>query len=393
MQRIISATGSLPVAIAALNLLMALAAACGSTHYSPDATATLKAPALLPINTPQLATGLRTVELDPELRVLYVVGQEYAAIGLDNQVHLVDVNSGQINRITDDAHPKYRAAFSTDYVAWTDHRRRIELRDVDSHPPFNYSDDIFVLDRATGEQKRITEDPARRRGLEISGDWLVWLDRRNETGQHYVNFDIYAYNLRTGKEIPVAVAPGSQRSVAIHGSTVVWADNRNSPLAEAENGELPDPGCGDCPENRFDIYALDLTTGERRVLVETGYYNAAPEINGAYLAWRSYDPQRLPEIRLLDLESSHTRTLAQEGNFWSGPLLSDEYMVWSTSWPCDVGTGEGHDFTGVFAQRLGTGEIWKLSDYVEPTATVSGSMVIITERCQVGGREYAVFLK
>ena len=229
---------------------MALAAACGSTHYSPDATATLKAPALLPTNTPQLATGLRTVELDPEIRVLYVVGQEYAAIGPDNQVHLVDVNSGQINRITDDAHPKYQAAFSTDYVAWTDHRRRIELRDVDSHPPFNYSDDIFVLDRATGEQKRITEDPARRRGLEISGDWLVWLDRRNETGQHYVNFDIYAYNLRDRQGNP-------------RGGRTRLAEERGNPRQHRGVGGQPQQPPGGGGERRTARPGLRRLSGEQ----------------------------------------------------------------------------------------------------------------------------------
>ena len=331
--------------------------------------------------------------MDPKYRPVYLEGNEYAAIGPGNQVYLVNVETGEIDKVTDDVYPKYQAAFSEEYVAWTDHRRRVELADVDSNPPFNYSDDIFVLDRATGEQIRITEDPARRGALEISGDWLVWMDRRNETGQHYINFDIYGYNLKTGEEIPVAVAPGSQRSPSIHGNTVVWADNRNSPLAGARSRELPDSGCGDCPENRFDIFTLDLSTGEERVLVETGYYNEAPEINGAYLAWRAYDPERLPEIRLLDLESGRIRMMAQDGNFWSEPSLSEEYVVWSISWPCDVGTRREIDYTGVFAQHLETGESLKLSDYIEPWAAISGNMVIITERCWGGGREYAVFLE
>ena len=213
--------------------------------------------------------------------------------------------------------------------------------------------------------------------------------------QHYVNFDIYAYNLKTGEESPVAVAPGSQRSPAIHGHTVVWADNRNSPLAGAKNRELASPGCGDCPENRFDIYAMNLDTGEEQVLVENGYYNDVPDINGEYMAWRSYDPERLPEIRLLDLESGIVHTMVQDGNFWSGPSLSEQYLVWSTSWSCDVVVpGRDIDYTGVFARDLNKGEIRKLTDYVEPTALMSGNMVVISEFCQVpaAGRVYAVFL-
>ena len=234
-----------------------------STSGSDRLTAPEPTPTALPPTTPKPAVGLRTVKLDAGYRPVYAHGLEYAAIGPDGQLYIVNVETGvetgEVDQITEGDHPVYRAALSAGHVAWVDHRRKMELHDTDSNPPFNYSDDIFVQDRATGEVKRITEAPARRVDLEISGDWLVWMDRRNEAGQSSGHFDIYAYNLRTGEEIPVAVAPGSQRSPAIHGDTVVWADNRNSPaMATAE------ADCSNCPENRFDIYALDLTTGEER---------------------------------------------------------------------------------------------------------------------------------
>ena len=323
------------------------------------------------------STDLEIVELDPQYRPLYVDGIEYAAIGPEGHLYLVNVETGQVIQIAVGDHPIYQVALSDSHVAWVD------------------ANHIYVVDRVTGEEKRITEVSAQRGALRISGDWLVWMDRRNEAGQHYVNFDIYAHNLKTGEELPVAVAPGSQRSPSIHGHTVVWADNRNSPLAGAENRELPSPGCGDCPENRFDIYAMNLDTGEEQVLVENGYYNDVPDINGEYMAWRSYDPERLPEIRLLDLESGIVHTMVQDGNFWSGPSLSEEYLVWSTSWSCDVVVpGRDIDYTGVFAWDLNKGEIRKLTDYVEPTALMSGNMVVISEFCQVpaAGRVYAVFL-
>ncbi len=395
---------ALVVALLALSCLTALTVACEPTSPAPDATATrqvtattLSTATILPTSrtpaavTPQLATGLRTVELDPEYRPVYPVyvdGQEYASVGPDDQLYLVNVETGQMKQITEGEDPIYQAAFSAGHVAWVDHRREIELPDMDSDPPFNYSDDIFVLDRATGEQRRITEAPAQRQALQISGDWLVWQDRRNETGQDYTNFDIYAYNLETGQEIPVAIAPGAQIQPAIHGNTVVWADNRYSPEMETTKA-----GCSNCPENRFDIYAFDLSTGEERVLVETGHLNQAPEINGKYLAWRAYDPENPQEIRLLDLESGGTRTMTQvEGN-GSGPALSDEHLVWSSSWPCDVFPIENPDSNGVYAQDLATGETWKLSDYVETIAATSGNMVVISEWCWGRGPVYAAFLE
>ena len=272
-------------------------------------------------------------------------------------------------------------------MAWVDHRRKIELHDGDSNSPFNYSADIFVLDRGTGEEKRITEVPARRKGLEISGDWLVWMDRRNEMGEHYVNYDIYAYNLRSGKGIPVVVAPGSQRSPAIHGNTVVWSDNRNSPVMGTVKA-----GCGNCPENRFDIHAVNLTTGEERVLVDNGYLNWSPDIREALLAWQAREPGRPAEIRLLDLKSGHVRAMGQGRHFSSGPSLSDRHVTWSTSWACDVFPVPDTVFTGAFAGNLDTGEVWQLTDYVEPVVLLSGNMPIIVEYCWGGGPVYALLL-
>ena len=71
-----------------------------------------------------------------------------------------------------------------------------------------------------------------------------------------------AYDIETDEEIPVAVAPGAQQWPAIHGDMVVWADNRNSPVMGTRIA-----GCHNCPDNRFDIYSYDLTTGEERPLV------------------------------------------------------------------------------------------------------------------------------
>ena len=358
-----------------------------STSGSDRLTAPEPTPTALPPTTPKPAAGLRTVELDAGYRPAYAHGLEYAAIGPDGQLYKVNVDTGEVDQITEGDHPVYGAALSAGHVVWVDHRRKMELRDTDSNPPFNYSDDIFVQDRATGEVKRITEAPARRGDLEISGDWLAWMDRRNESGQSYDHFDIYAYNLRTGEEMPVAVAPGSQRSPAIHGDTVVWADNRNSPvMATAE------AGCSDCPENSFDIHALDLTTGEERVLVRSGYHNQAPDINGSHLAWQAHEPGRPAEVRLLDLESGHVHAVGQSRSFFSGPSLSDRHMIWTTSWPCDVRPVPDTYQTGAYAGDLDTGEVWQLTDYVQPVAYLSGIMAIIIEYCWGGGPTYAVFL-
>ena len=105
-----------------------------------------------------------------------------------------------------------------------------------------------MLDLSTGNKRRITENPAKRYGLQISGNRLVWKDNRNEFGEHYSHYDIYAYDLEADAEKAAVVQPGAQKLGAIEGDRIVWADNRNSVILATDRS-----GCFECPDNRFDI--------------------------------------------------------------------------------------------------------------------------------------------
>ena len=278
---------------------------------------------------------------------------------------------------------------SGDTVAWTDQSREIETHDNNSRAARGLADDIFVLDLNTGETRRITEAPAKRSGLKISGKRLVWLDNRNEFGEHYTHRDIYAYDLEADEEIAVAVAAGAQHWVAIEGDKVVWVDNRNSAILGTDRS-----GCFQCPDNRFDIYLYDFATGDELVLDESGANNTMPDIHGNRVVWRDFDEEGRTAIRLFDIDTGDQRTLASPS--LSGvdrPLVSGDYVVWTVGWPCDVFDTPSIDgSTGAFAHDLRTGEVKQLSNYVEPSISLDGTVVLIHEACQVGGRAYAVFL-
>ena len=64
---------------------------------------------------------------------VYVHGLEYVAIGHDNQLHLVNFETGQRIQATDGGHPRYEAALSAGHAVWVDHQRKIELHDQDSN--------------------------------------------------------------------------------------------------------------------------------------------------------------------------------------------------------------------------------------------------------------------
>lgn len=353
----------------------------------------LAAPACQPMPTPDptpiVLSDFKVVELGSVYRPTGLSGDRSVGVDRHGEVYLVNVRTGKVRQLTDDGHPKYQPVISGNLVAWTDQSRGIETHDNNSLTGRSLADDIFVLDLATGEKRRITEVPAKRHGLRISGKRLVWQDNRNEFGEHYSHHDIYAYDLEADEEMEVVVAPGAQHLVAIDGDRIVWSDNRNSAILGTDRS-----GCFDCPDNPFDIYMYDFTTGEETVLDGSGANNTMPDIGGSRVVWGAFDDEGRTAIRLHDLETGESRTLATPS--LSGvdrPLVSGDYAVWTVGRACDViNIPPGDVPTGVFAYDLGTDEVRQLSNYVEPSITLDGIVVVIYEGCQVAGRAYAVFL-
>ena len=377
--------------------LVLAALACGQAPTaSPTQDVQTPTPAPLPTShpvaqrpTPIALHDLKVVDLGSDFWPTDLSGDRVVGIGRDGEVYLANVRTGEMRQLTNDGRRKRRPVISGDIVAWTDQSREVETHDNNSRAARGLADDIFVLDLNTGETRRITEVPAKRSGLKISGKRLVWLDNRNEFGEHYTHRDIYAYDLEADEEIAVAVAAGAQHWVAIEGDRVVWADNRNSAILGTDRS-----GCFQCPDNRFDIYLYDFTTGDELVLDDSGANNTMPDIHGDRVVWRDFDDDGRITIRLFDLDTGERRTLASPS--LSGvdrPLVSGDYVVWTVGLACDVFEVPFSDVSiGAFAHDLRTGEVKRLSNYVEPSITLDGTVVVIHEACQVGGRAYAVFL-
>jgi beta propeller repeat protein len=336
-------------------------------------------------------TASPPVEYDlPSHQISDLSDGRFVSIGLDGEVHLVDIESGEKEQLTDDGHRKREAVASGEYVAWIDQSRQIEIYDSGRTPPEGYADDIFLYNLATAELQRITEVPARRFSLGISGQWLIWAERRNELREHYAHADIYSYDITTGEEQPVAVAPGSQRNPSIHGDLVVWQDNRNSPTLGTLNS-----GCGDCPDNRYDIYLYDFSTGREKPLVESQFYKKSPSIHENYVVWEDFRNGRDSDIYLLDLQTGEERRLTGDGGPYIRPMISGNHVIWHKRFACDVHRGPRGWFEnpGVFAYNIDDGEVRQLSNYIEPRAMIHNDIVLIEEGCFVAQRIYSVSLR
>ena len=279
---------------------------------------------------------------------------------------MMNIHTGALSQLTSDGHPKWGAVLSADHVAWIDQRRMVQLPRYSA--PIS-SSDVFVRNRHTGEERRITDAPASRHGLRISGACLIWQDNRQGLLEdHRWDFDIYAYDLERDLEIPVAVTPGREDAPAIHGERVVWTHNPNRPPRG-----LAVPGSTARPDNRFNIFSYNLATEEEKALVETGEHNVIPSIHGGLMVWQRFRGENGSDIILLNLGTGEQVIIGPGGRQESSPSLSEGYAIWRVSEACDVGGFprfrdllRSRVRTGVYAFGLRTGEVSRLSGDKEP---------------------------
>lgn len=344
---------------------------------------------LPPLPTPLPLSEFEGVELHTDGWLTDMHGGSAVGLTDGGEVMLINVRTGETRQLTDDGHRKWDAVLSANYVAWIDQSRHLPLPKENGRVEF--ADDIFIMNLNSGERRRITDTPSNRRHLRIAGSRLVWQDNRNELEEKQNSYDIYAFDLRNGRETPVATAPGNQKEPAIHGDIVVWSDNRNS----RELGTRA-AGCHNLADRRCDIYSYDFSTGEEKPLVQTGKNNGSPSIYGNLVTWQRYLGEGRSIIALLDLRTGEQRNIGLGGRSHAGPSVSGSHVVWSVRQACDVvapsGLGGNEAETGSFAYRLDTGEVLRLSNYVEPMTLLHGDVAVVTEACFVASRRYVVFL-
>ena len=146
------------------------------------------------------------------------VGTGGRVLGRNAGILLVNVENGEKRRITEGGHGLEEVVISGNHIAWSDRSRQIEVPGSTAEDRRErLAVDIFVLNLVTGEQRRLTDVPARRRNLSMDGNILVWEDNRNEVGERRSHYDIYAYDIDAGEEITVETAPGAQRYPAVSG--------------------------------------------------------------------------------------------------------------------------------------------------------------------------------
>ncbi len=107
--------------------------------------------------------------------------------------------------------------------------------------------DIFAHDLSTGETIPVCTNRALQAWPAVSGNVVVWADRRN-AGDHD-RWDLYGYDLAAGREFRITSRPEALGPPAIAGQTVAW-------WAEHDGSRR--------------VLAYDLASGKQRTLADLG---------------------------------------------------------------------------------------------------------------------------
>ncbi len=342
-----------------------------------------------PLQASGFLTGPKVVELSADYRIRNLLGaQAIVAYPGWRALWQVDLHTGETRRLASDELYKEWNAVSADYATKT--VNRLSMQVPGEGRPTREGNDVFLLNLHTGAKRRITQEPAERRNLQISGTHLVWQERRNESAAQDFQSTIYAYDIETRETILIAEVENGRfsRSSAISGNMIVWADNRHSPWTETSKADRSHR-----PLHRFDLYAYDLSTREEKPLVVPGFLNGAPSIHGQRVVWQQFREHGGSDIQLLNLDTGRMQTVGPGGIHSAPPEISGDYVVWTVRQACDAVSNYGRSLrSGTFAYNLQTGTTRKLTSYIEPVAQLHDKVVLIHEGCGPHRRLYAVWL-
>jgi beta propeller repeat protein len=185
------------------------------------------------------------------------------------------------------------------------------------------------------------------------------------------NYDVFLLDLDTGEVKQLTTEEHAQMSPRIYGDTVVWLDARNQPL-----NSYPPP---------FDIYTLDLKTNkETRITANTtaeGYDQIA--ISGNLIAWAdmryadmsvashaSNDAVYNNEIYVYDLATNQERRITTSLQNDRTPDIDGNLIIWLRQ--------EDHLKADVFLYDLESGQETQVShsSYADSNPSIYGERIV-----------------
>lgn len=239
---------------------------------------------------------------------------------------------------------------SNDYVVWSDLRNEKKpIGELGSYDVANA--DVFLYDLRTGGERRLTADPSAQIAPKIWGHYVVWMDNASDAVKDYPSdWQIVLYDLETGKQKTITSGSGGQTNPDISFGNVVWEDGRRVSDKILRAGE-------NLPKNNTDIYMYRIDTGETIPVATEAYKEGSPQVSGNMVTWVAYDGSYRGDVFVRDTKSGKTRQLTGLEVDQSQPVINGGFVAWMDERDGisshDIG-GESHN-SDIYLADLGQG--------------------------------------
>jgi len=184
--------------------------------------------------------------------------------------------------------------------------------------------DIYLYDLEKSLKERITTNSSEQICPVISGNRIIWLDRRNATDAY--TWDIYCYDLEAGTEKQIVSVKNAVTAVFvslplpfptlgfgstslfpdIYGNNIIWNENRN---------------------DSWDIYLYDLAAGQERQITSDPSRQDAHAIFGNKIVY-SDNRNGNADIYLFDLDSNQERQITTDSSDQSYPNIWEDKIIY-----------------------------------------------------------------
>ena len=269
----------------------------------------------------------------------------------NTDIYCYDLTTGDELRITDEPALQFNPAISGDTIVWEDWR------------DWGNASRIYSYDLTTHIEKLLSSSPHAAEKPAISGRTVVW-EYWSESGEN--KYSVWSYDLDTGVQAKVDPAAGNQQNPSIAGDRVVWQDDRSghSEIWMARPGASPVDLTSDSSANAtnpstsgqyvawldyrnaasVEVYARDLLTGASGFrITNDAVSQSRPTVSGTRAVWSDNSSGNL-DIYCYDFRAQHTWPLTTNPASQASSLISGDKVAWQ-----DARSGSNQIYLGELA--------------------------------------------
>ncbi len=231
--------------------------------------------------------------------ITYVSSNDLENNNLDQGIQITNLPSG-------DGNPD----IYENIIVWEDYRNE------DGDILNGNNADIYGYDLSTGTEFPICTQSSAQKHPKIFQDKVVWSDWRNDPDgdalSEYHNADVYFFNLTTQLETQITFDETDQYYPDIFGEYVVWVDYRNNiPIGP----------------NDQDIYMYNLETNEEIMISNARRSQVEPDIFGNFIVWEDWR-YNTPEIFYYNIALEEEYRLTNDFEYQYSPAIYSTKIVW-----------------------------------------------------------------